>query len=202
VNALRKLFGPSRNDIWKQLCDRTGAQFVDGGFWKGDKVEASHGEWTITLDTFTVSTGKTSTTYTRMRAPFVNPDQFRFTIYRKGFFSDIAKWLGMQDIEVGHPRFDEDFIIKGTHREKLVALFDNPQLRELIDAQPTLHFTVRGGGWFGNRFPPPCDELSFVVRGVIKDVDRLKLLFDLFATTLDQLCRIGAAYENGPNLTE
>jgi hypothetical protein len=30
---------------------------------------------------------------------------------------------------------------------------------------------------------------------VIKDVDRLKALFDLFAAVLNQLCRIGAAYK-------
>jgi hypothetical protein len=34
--------------------------------------------------------------------------------------------------------------------------------------------------------------------GVIKDVDRLKSLFDLFAETLDTLCVIGSAYETPP----
>jgi hypothetical protein len=37
--------------------------------------------------------------------------------------------------------------------------------------------------------------LQFQVTGVIKDVERLRQLFDLFAETLDQLCRIGSAYE-------
>ena len=72
------------------------------------------GPWTITLDTYTESTRRQShVTYTRMRAPYVNPEGFRFTIYRKGFFSDLGKLLGMQDIEVGDPEFDEAFIIKG-----------------------------------------------------------------------------------------
>ena len=50
-----------------------------------------------------------------MRAPYVNPDGFRFTIYRQGVFSDIGKWLGMQDVTVGCPEFDEAFIIKGNN---------------------------------------------------------------------------------------
>jgi hypothetical protein len=37
------------------------------------------------------------------------------------------------------------------------------------------------------------DELHLTVVGVIKDIERLKLLFDLFAETLDQLTRMGAA---------
>ena len=76
---------------------------MDGGFWKGDKVQITHGEWTVTLDTFAVSTGKTTVVYTRMRAPYVNPDGFRFTVYRRGFFADLGKRFGMQDVEVGNP---------------------------------------------------------------------------------------------------
>ena len=65
--------------------------------------------------------------YTRMRAPYVNPEGFRFTIYRKGVFSDLGKLLGMQDIEVGDPDFDEAFIIKGNDESKVRDLFaDRP----------------------------------------------------------------------------
>jgi len=198
---LRKLFGPSKQEIWRQVCAEIGADYVQGGFWKGDKVQATHAEWTITLDTFAVSTGKVTIVYTRLRAPYVNPDHFRFTIYRRGLFSDIAKWLGMQDIAVGHSDFDRDFIIKGTDEQKLQALFDNPRLRELIAVQPQIHFTVKDNeGLFGASFPVDTDELCFTVTGVIKDVDRLKQLFDLFAETLDQLCRLGSAYEQAPKL--
>ena len=80
MNTLRKLFGPSKAEIWRQLCAATGADYVPGGFWKGDKVQAAHGEWTITLDTYAVSTGKVVVHFTRLRAPYVNPDRFRFTI--------------------------------------------------------------------------------------------------------------------------
>jgi hypothetical protein len=58
-----------------------------------------------------------------LRASYINPDGFRFKVYRPGFFSDVAKWFGMQDIEVGHADFDGEFIIKGTDAEKLRAVF-------------------------------------------------------------------------------
>ena len=48
-------------------------------------------------------------------------------------------------------------------------------------------------------FPEGVDELYFNVAGVIKDLDRLKLLYELFAETLDQLCLTGAAYAANPN---
>jgi hypothetical protein len=202
MNTLRKWFGPSKEEIWRQLSAATGADYIQGGFWKGDKVRATHKEWTLTLDTYAVSTGKTVMHFTRLRAPYVNPDRFRFTIYRHGLFSDFAKWLGMQDIVVGHEDFDRDFIIKGTDQAKLRALFDNPKVRELIAAQPEIHLTVKDNeGCWGADFPDNTDELHFHVHGIIKDVDRLKLLFELFAVTLDQLCHIGSAYEDRPNVT-
>jgi hypothetical protein len=201
MGILRQLFGPSRAVIWRQLCDDIQARYVDGGFWRGDKVQADHGQWTITLDTFTVSNGKTSTTYTRLRAPYVNKDNFRFTIYRAGFFTELGKLFGMQDVEVGYPEFDEAFVIKGNDEMKLQALFANPTIRELIERQPTIHLTVKDDeGWFGKTFPEGVDELYFCVIGVIRDLERLKLLFDLFAETLNHLCRIGSAYEDDPQL--
>jgi len=35
--------------------------------------------------------------------------------------------------------------------------------------------------------------------GVIKDVERLKLLYELFSETLDELCRIGSARQTAPD---
>jgi hypothetical protein len=199
---MRSLFGPSTHEVWRQLSAEIGAQYVEGGFWKGDKVQATHGPWTITLDTYTVSTGKSSTTYTRMRAPFVDSDGFRFTVYRKGIFSDIGKWFGTQDLEIGDEAFDRDFILKSNQESKLKELLGSSKIQELIRQQPQIHFAVKGDeGYFGSSFPGGVDELVFQVVGVIKDVERLKLLYDLFAETLDQLCRIGTAGENSPNVT-
>ena len=201
VGVLRQFFGPSRREVWRQLSEQVDGQYIEAGFTKTDKVVATHGPWTVTLDKYVVSTGKVMVVYTRLRAPYVNPEGFRFTVYRRGVFSAIGKRLGMQDIEVGHEPFDRDFIIKGTSEARLRQLFANPTIRRLIAAQPDVKFEVKDDeGWFGPTFPEGVDELSFMVRGIIKDVDRLKQLFELFAETLDELCRIGSAYETAPDL--
>jgi hypothetical protein len=102
----------------------------------------------------------------------------------------------MQDIEVGDPEFDEAFIIKGNDEERVCDLFANPKIRQMSLAQPKIRLEVKDSeGWFGPRFPDDVDESHFEVLGVIKDVERLKALFDLFADVLDQLCRIGSAYK-------
>jgi hypothetical protein len=204
MGLLRNVFGPSKEEVWRQLCQEIGADFVEGGFWKGDKVQARVGDWSVTLDTYTVSAGKTHITYTRLRAPFVSRDGLRFLIYRKGFFSDLGKKLGMQDIEVGHSvHFDEDFIIKGNDESKVRALFANPEIRRLLDEQPEIRLEIKDkdhGSGFRNVLPEDVDELHVQIHGVIKDVGRLKQLFDLFAEVLDELTRMGSASEADPGV--
>lgn len=203
MGFLRSLFGPSRDEIWRQLSHETGADFVEGGFFRGSKVVLEHGEWDITLDTYTQSNGQNngSTTYTRMRAPYVNADGFRFEVYREGLFSGIGRAFGMQDVEVGYPEFDRDFVIKGNSEQRLRSLFANETIRELIHMQPRIRFEVRDDeGWFGTHFPDGVDELRFACVGVIRDVDQLRDLFDLFAETLEHLCAIGSAYEGDPQV--
>lgn len=199
---LRSLFGPSKKEIWSQLAEQIGANFVSGGFMSRDKVVATTDQWTITLDTYTVSNGKSSTTYTRMRAPYVNKDGFRFTIYRSGFFTAVGEALGMTDIKIGDAAFDEAFVVKANSEDTVRSLLSDANIRMLMATQPRIRVEVKDDeGWFGARFPEGVDELYFVAVGVIKDLDLLRALFDLFSAILHQLCHIGSAYENDPGVS-
>jgi hypothetical protein len=193
-------FGPNKDVMWRQFSQEIGAEFIKGGLLKGSKVQAHVGPWTITLD-LGFSQDENETRTTRIRAPYVNADGFRFSIYRQSVLSNLGKILGMQDIEVGDPQFDEAFVIKGNNESKVRDLFANPKIRQLIQVQPKIRLDVKDGeGWFGPKFPENVDELHFEVLGVIKDVERLIELFQLFAAMLDQLCKIGSAYKQEPGV--
>ncbi len=198
---LQKLFGSVKEKNWRRLADEVGGEFVPGGFLKDSKVRLRYRQWTFTLDLQTESSGENSVIYTRLRAPYVNRGGFRFTIYRKGFFSNLGKRLGMQDIEIGDPAFDDAFIIKGTDENLLRSLLADRRIRQLIERQPAIHLTVRDNeGWFKRKFPEDVDELCFQVPGILTDLDQLKSLFDLFAAILDRLCESGAAYQDNPGV--
>lgn len=201
MGLLRQVFGPSKEEIWSQLSREIGAEYDEGGMFKAGKVVVSHREWEITLDTYTVSTGKSHITYTRMRAPYVNRDGFRFNIYRKSVFSWLGRLFGVKDVEVGDAFFDDQFIIQGEPEHLVRSLLTNAKIRQLIQEQKDIHFEIKDDeGLFRKSFPEGVDMLYFQVVGVIKDKDRLKSLFDLFALVLDQLCRLGSAYETDPNV--
>lgn len=199
---LRDLLNPRREEVWRRLSEEIGADFVEGGLWRASKVQARVKEWTLTLDTYTLSTGKVAVTCTRLRAPFVNRDGFRFLIYRKSPFSGLGKALGMQDIEVGHALgFDEDFIIKGNDEHKVRRLFANPEIRRLIEEQPEIRLELKDDeDALRGRYPEGVDELRFTALGVIDDLERLKKLYELFAEVLDELCRMGSASPDDPGV--
>jgi hypothetical protein len=199
--GLLNLFSSKRREIWRQFAGEIKADYVEGGFFKSDKVRIKHRQWTITLDTYSESSGESHVTYTRFRAPYLNKDGFRFTIRRKGFFSGISKLLGKPYVEVGYTEFDEAFLIQATDETQSRALFANPRIRELIEMQPKIFLTVEyHKGWWSPRFPEGVEELLFRSAGAIKDLDRLKSLYYLFIELLNQLCRIGSAREDDPQM--
>lgn len=198
--ARRKWFRNSKQEIWRQFADELGGMHEETRRMHPGLVRAWHQDWEVVLDTFVVSTGKTTTTYTRIRAPYVNRDDFTFRIYRKHAFTGIGKAFGMQDVIVGHPEFDRDFVIQGSDEKKLQMMFDHGGIRQLIDFQPKVHFRIKEDEeqLFQPKFPPDVNELYYQSVGFITNLDQLHDLYELFAITLDHLCAIGTAYEDDP----
>lgn len=205
MSIRRSIFGPSKDEIWRQISSDLAGEFVDGGFWEENAVTYNHGEWRIVLDTRTETTytGATMMTmqYTRMRAPFINKDGLYFDISNEGFFSSIGKLLGMQDIGIGDQVFDDRFLIKGNSPEKIRLLLADERIRELIRKQPNIHLRIKDDeGMFGTDFPDGVDELHFECAGVIKETEVLKDLFELFCVILERLVQIDSAYEDDPKV--
>ena len=201
MGLFRSLFGPSKDEIWGQVANSIGGEFIDGGFWGGDELRYQAGEWELLLDTYTVSNGKSSTTYTRLRVPFINQDALHFKIYKTGFFSGVGKWFGMQDMEIGDSYFDDDYIIKGNDQDKLKLLLSSEELKSAIRTQPRISIEIkRDEGFFGKSYPDGVDLLYFSCVGVIKDTAVLRDLFELFTILLERLVQIDSAYEDDPNV--
>jgi len=75
-------------------------------------------------------------------------------------------------------------------------------MKELIERHEQIHFEIRDDeGIFISRFPEGIDELYFQCRGVLKDENRIRDLFDLFALTLERLVEIDSAYPDNPNVS-
>lgn len=198
MSIVHSIFGNSKEEVWKQLSYKIGATYVDGGWFGTDKVVAQHKHWKIVLD---AKEGKNA--YTRIRAPFINKDGFKFNIYRTNFFSDIGvHFLGIEDAELGFDDIDCDFVIQGNDRYKLWKLFAHDRIRIIIKQHPSVNLKIKTANThlLFNDFDDNVDVIEFKVMGILKDVKQLSKMFDLFAEVLDHLCTIGSAYEDDPTL--
>ena len=201
MGLLKSVFGPSKDEIWSQIANEIGGEYIDAGFFKKNVLRFQHNEWELLLDTYTQSSGQSSQTYTRLRVPFVNKDGLRFKIYRENFFTSIGKFFGMQDILIGDSFFDDDFIIKGNKEFRIKQLLNDGHLKSLFTKQPKVYVEIKDDeGWFGQKYPNGVDVLYFQAHGVIKNKEALRNLFELFTALLDRLVHIDSAYEKDPRI--
>lgn len=169
--------GRKRDDAWKEFASELGAEFMRGGLFRTSKVLMHVREYSVTLDTYSVPSGDSSTTYTRMRSSLPFTRDLQFSLHRRNWIAKLDKVLGTKEIEIGDPDFDHDFVIHGNNESEVKAVFSNPSVRQLLEAQRSLELSVKRS------------ELRLTVTGVVRDIERLRSLFGLFKQTLDQLER-------------
>ena len=123
-------------------------------------------------------------------------------IYSQDYPSFGVKLFGMQDIEIGDPFFDDQFIIKGNDSEKIKRFLADTRIKDLILQQPGFFcLGIRDDeGLFGSDYPEGVDLLYFLCDGVIKETKRLKSVFDFCSVALMRLVEIDSAYQRDPNV--
>ncbi|NMC72441.1 MAG: DUF3137 domain-containing protein [Myxococcales bacterium] len=195
--SMRDRFAKHQDEVWRKLSEELGGVFKDEEGWRHDEVEIREGDWTVRLS-FTAHAGRRSEAiYTCFRAPYVNPEKFRFELYREELAHSIGKLLGMQDVQIGDPTVDKMFMIKATDEEKLKKLLADEELRKLLATERDLHVVVRDAGQgFAAGFPEGVDELVVEVPGKVDDGERLKRLYRLFALLLHGIGRFSSAYRS------
>jgi hypothetical protein len=153
---LRKLFGPFQADIWQEFSEDMGYECSKGSWLEKDQVTAKILGHTVTMDVVQRSRYSTNT---RLQAVVANPHQLGMKIYRHTGFAGIGKLLGMQDVEVGYPQRDQDFIIKGNGQGLLRQICSNYLIRSLLlqEWTPTkgtgLLISLKGKLFCSWRFP-------------------------------------------------
>jgi len=194
-------FGNKKDEIWQQLCENPKFSFKKGETEQTDRIIAKADNWKVVLDTHNIRTKYDTHDFTRIRAPYVNKDGFRFSIYRGSIFDEIAKLFGKQDIKLGYEELDRQFIIQANDEEKMKELFADPVLADELLLKETVFFEVREDeGFHHEEFPEGVDELYLLADGIITNPDVLRSLYDLFSRTLQRLCHLGSAYENDPSI--
>jgi hypothetical protein len=169
----------ARRQVWSELAARTGLTFEPGTLFSPMRIKGNYRGHPLTLDTFTRSSGKSSTTYTRIRLTVNNPSALSLAIYDENVLNKLGKALGMQDIQTGDEELDRRFIIKGQPEPVIANLFTSIGLRQKLLEARSLHVEVKGR------------ELHFEQRGAESNADYIQFLFDLLSDLAEAVDRAG-----------
>ena len=159
---------------WKSAANELGLEGNDKKRLITGKVELKEGKQSIEckIHTYTVSHGKSSSTYTKFEAKFSQPFDLDLKIYSEGSFRKITKLFGAQDIQVLDEEFDKTFIVKGIGGNEMRYALTPERRAALLDAYQILPgFKVKD------------DKVNYTKTGVVRKTEKLvstmRVLIDL-----------------------
>jgi hypothetical protein len=189
-------FARHLENVWEQLAGHVHGQFTQGGTWKTDKIRIESEDWIVTLEMRSVPGFKSEELFTRLRAPLVNPDRFRFTVHPRSLLSRAAVALGLSPVESDDRQLEKHYVIHSNDHERVREVFADEEVRARL---------LRRGDatiWVGSdeesrpdASPDDVDELCCEVPDSVDDLEALEGLYRLFASVLQKTCNVVSAYE-------
>ncbi|MCZ6794171.1 MAG: tetratricopeptide repeat protein [Planctomycetota bacterium] len=128
VIPLALLTSQRTDAAWREAARRLRLHYHPSGFMKKRRISGRFAGFAVVVDTFTRSSGNSSTTYTRFRVSYPRSLGLGLRLTREGFFTGISKVFGAQDIELGAANFDAAILVKGS-RPQAVRRFLTPARR-------------------------------------------------------------------------
>ncbi len=184
-----------RREAFQAAASDLNATFVQGKRSSGDQIHLEHGPWKVVLDTYVVSNGQNTVTYTRAQALYVARDDFILRVTRRNIFTRIAEFFGFYGLLVGDKEIEGKYKIKSSNDPRARSFMMDRRLRELIMIQPSLQLDIKRLSWGKRRKKGDgVRRVTALTTGVIKDPGRLANYMKLVTATLDQLVRIGVAH--------
>lgn len=191
VGKPRKL---DRREAYRQVAQLLDGELQEGKRRSRDRVLVRRGPWSVWLDTYTVSTGQASVTYTRVRADFVGWRELRVAVRRRHWLDRLLGKMGFGRPLPVDRRLLEHWVVKGQPDRRVPSLFSAPELTEAVLALCACQLYVKRGSRKSRKlFGEDAGEVVAQTTGVITDVPRLAAMIRAVGETLEGLERIGEA---------
>ena len=118
------------------------------GFEGPATVEGQHRDRMVRFFTFTTGSGKSRVSWSATSAAVAGTGGFTLDLGPESLFTRIATKLGMQDIQIGDPEFDRQFVVKSNDAAYASAAL-LPEIRARLLAERSNgahgHLAVKGG---------------------------------------------------------
>jgi hypothetical protein len=184
--------------VWMDFAEERKGEFVDGQSHVTVKVRIPSKPWIFAMRMHANPLGKDE--HTVIATPYVARHPFKIAIRNSNSIEEFAKVLGLQDIVIGDPDFDKQYIIQGNNELLVKDFLSDRGLRKAIQAQNAVNLRIvdSRNNHFGINPPPHVDVLTFVEKGAINSFERVSSLHDLFDGILDRMAQLEFAAHQEP----
>lgn len=193
---------PELLEVWRHLVGGLGGEVELTAKGKPRRAYIPHRNWTIVLDIYTVSSGTTSSTYTRIRALFVRDGGFTLRVTRRNPFHALAPLFRWGGVQVGYGQLDRALFVRSDRPEVARAALRGTSLGQRLIRDPRLKLLVtRPGKRIRKIAGDTVGEVQLLAGGQLRDLARLRGLVEVVMATLDELERLGPALPDSvPNV--
>ena len=138
-----------RRASWARLAKQRGGEYLneESPFWSTqprDALDLRVAHAVVRLDVRVTGGGNSKEIHTRARARFTIGRGPAFHVAPAGVLASVGRALGAQDLLLGDPRFDRDFIVKGQDHEGLKLVFTKTLQATLTRSLSEATVTTRG----------------------------------------------------------
>jgi hypothetical protein len=208
--------------MWHSVAQALGGSYFENG--GACQVLIPLQQWTATLDVYTSTSGgsdSSSTTYTRLRLPFVSLEEFGFVLMRRNSSNQLltkmvlspmarlvtagnkeaqeyAQLLGREEIKLGDATFDQAFILKSAHEPQTKQLFEQVKGQAVALGDFGLGLKPADAAPFTGATKTMI--LHYQEEGVVTDIAHLKEVCRLLEQMMQELSRSGVATDQKPPL--
>ena len=144
-------------EAWREFATSRGYAWKDGsGPWyrrPSDSIDATVEGASVKLDTYVVSSGKHSVTYTRVACTLRSAPRAKIHVGRRSFLTVIAERFGWRAVPMGDPTFDRTMAVRSKDAESARRTLDEsvrarllgiPRVVEVKIDGPSARITWRG----------------------------------------------------------
>ena len=134
---------------------------------------------------YTTGSGKSRTTWSAVAATAAGAGSFTLELFPENFLTRVGAALGLQDIRVGDPAFDQAFMVKSSDPAyAAAALLPEIRARLLAERQRGArgHLTIKGG------------EVRYAEIGAFDNAARVNRLTDMLEAACD-LAEVAEVYK-------
>ncbi|UAY53271.1 hypothetical protein [Ferruginibacter albus] len=185
MENIKHLYGNSENELWQQVS----ADISDDTLDYKAILQQGDTEVLFVID-IDPGGGFESGYQLTLFSSKLNNDDFKFALHHQDYISEIGKFFGAADVEIGYPEFDKKVIIKTNDTERVKRIFADEDTRKVI-AELTdfsLHINHPTNNGEKQAF------LELEIGKSITDIDELRTIYSVFYKIVQNISPTEPAY--------